>query len=385
MTAVALLTPPGMGAIATVAVRGSAAWSIAHRLFQRMNGQPLPEHPQAGQFWYGRVGGERGDEVVLAVRRVEPEVWTEYHCHGGKLVTAWLLKMLQEANCSEIGWSQFLAVTDATEKDPGALPFLVEARTLRTASILLDQYQGAYRRVVREALTALQQNDIPRAQTILTELLRYADIGLHLTRPWHIAIAGAPNAGKSSLINALAGYQRSVVAPIPGTTRDVVTTTVAFDGWPVELSDTAGLRVAADTLEQAGIARARQALAEADLCLWLIDITGEMPPAREEFAAENGLPVERIFPVLNKIDQPPAWDNLRFKDAVRIAALHGTGIDELIRRFMQRLVPDDVPPGAAVPYSPEQIRYLQQALAALAGGEIETATTYLAASISTVG
>ncbi len=386
MTHVSLLTPTGTGAIATIAVLGPDAWSIAQRVFQRSNGRPLPNRPQAGQFWYGRVGGEKGDEVILAVRATEPKVWTEYHCHGGKLVTEWLMKLFANEDCEAISWADFIARSEnCSSKDTIALRFLPEARTLRTASILLDQYHGAYLRAVREAMTALMNNDVEKAQTMIQALLRHADVGLHLTRPWRIAVAGLPNAGKSSLVNALAGYQRSVVAPIPGTTRDVVTTTLAFHGWPVELSDTAGLRQSADDLEREGVARARRALEDTDLCLWVIDVTGELPPGKDAFAAQNKLPVSRILPVLNKTDLPSAWDVSRFLDAVAVSALTGAGIDALITRMIQRLIPDDPLPGAAVPYSPERIQCLRISQGHIANGEIESALTSLLHSTQSIG
>src|SRR5206468_2220750 len=110
---------------------------------------------------------------------------------------------------------------------------------------------------------------------------------------------GAPNVGKSSLVNALAGYQRSIVAPTPGTTRDVVATTLAIDGWPVELSDTAGLHGEGEQLERAGMARARAAAAAADLCVWVLD--GSAAPVW------LGPEITAPLTVINKIDLPPAW------------------------------------------------------------------------------
>src|SRR5262249_61072583 len=101
----------------------------------------------------------------------------------------------------------------------------------------------------------------------------WSGLGEHLTKPWRVVIAGAPNAGESSLLNALAGYQRSIVAPTPGTTRDVVTLILAIDGWPVEFADTAGLREAGETLGGQGNGQAREAVTKGDLCLWVLGST----------------------------------------------------------------------------------------------------------------
>src|SRR5438132_9586839 len=112
--------------------------------------------------------------------------------------------------------------------------------------------------------------------------------------------ARAPNDGKSSLVNVLAGFTRSVVSPIPGTTRDVVTTRIALDGWPVELVDTAGLHDSDDALEREGMARARAVLEQADLRLWVLDAS-VTPIFPSEALAFDGL-------VINKMDLHAAWD-----------------------------------------------------------------------------
>src|SRR5205085_10015517 len=109
--------------------------------------------------------------------------------------------------------------------DDRALEPLTRATTVRTASILLDQYHGAFTRAVEAALAEPAH---------VAEFARYAPLGRHLVAPWTVAVVGPPNVGKSSLVNALAGYQRAVVSDMPGTTRDVVRTLVALDGWPVE-------------------------------------------------------------------------------------------------------------------------------------------------------
>ena len=112
--------------------------------------------------------------------------------------------------------------------------------------------------------------DLSPSQQIAILLAR-ADLGRHLVRPWSVVLAGPVNVGKSSLINALAGYGRSIVHHAPGTTRDAVTAATAIDGWPVELCDTAGLRPAATPVERAGIERAQERLAQADLAVLVFD------------------------------------------------------------------------------------------------------------------
>jgi tRNA modification GTPase len=222
---------------------------------------------------------------------------------------------------------------------------LAEASTVRTAAILLDQYHGAFSKVVRNILDHLHHSQFQQATDQLQELARWIPLGRHLTRPWRVAIAGAPNVGKSSLLNRLAGFQRCVVSPLPGTTRDVVTARLAVDGWPMEFVDTAGVRDQAEALEQQGIELALAAATEADLCLWLLDASAPpvMPP-RE-------VPGLRL--VINKIDLPPAWNLDQFPQALRISAETGIGIDELQHALSGWLVPQTPTPGAAVPFHPQ--------------------------------
>ena len=105
-------------------------------------------------------------------------------------------------------------------------------------------------------------------------------VGRHVVEPFRVVIAGAPNVGKSSLANAIAGYQRTIVSPTPGTTRDLVSTALAVEGWPIVLTDTAGLRLAGEDLEGRGIEQARAALAGADVVLWVLDASAVARLAR---------------------------------------------------------------------------------------------------------
>jgi tRNA modification GTPase len=342
VTRVACLTPPGRGAIATLGLHGPQAWEATRQLFRTRGGAELPGTPSAGRFWLGRLGTEVADEVVLAVKQAEPVPWLEVHCHGGHEAVRLLLDLFQSRGLIACSWEDFLRHTDADPLRSAAAIALARAPTVRTAAILLDQYRGAFAAALADILASLDRNDAAAAAARLDELARYAPLGRHLTAPWRVTVAGAPNVGKSSLVNALAGYQRSIVAPTPGTTRDVVTVNLAVDGWPVELSDTAGLRASSESLEEAGIQRARESAAEADLCLWVLDASAEpeWPDA--------GAGAVRL--VVNKVDLPPAWDLDRAAGAVRVSAQTGEGLPELCAALSRWLVPDVPPEGVAVPF-----------------------------------
>jgi tRNA modification GTPase len=181
-------------------------------------------------------------------------------------------------------------------------------------------------------------------------LLDLWPVGQHLTKPFRVVLAGPPNVGKSTLINALVGYERSIVFDQPGTTRDVVSALTAFDGWLVELSDTAGLRDSSDAVEAAGVERARAQLDTADLVLWVRECTptASLPPPRQPPSL-----AKRALLVYNKSDladtrAPPLADAELF-----VSALHGRGLEALQRAIVARLVPHPPQLGEAVPFRQE--------------------------------
>lgn len=351
-TAVSVLTPAGTGAIATVEVCGPRAWELARELF-RPAGKPLPEAPEANRFWFGTLGA---DEVVLAVasggHKPPGETRVEVHCHGGRRVVRWVVE-------------QFLSLGCVEERTPRpadeGFELLQRAPTLRTANIILDQLNGAFANEVRRILGLLEA-DPDEARAPLNRLAELGNtVGRHLIEPWKVAIAGPPNVGKSSLINALAGYQRAVVSEIAGTTRDAVSVRVAFDGWPFELIDTAGLREA-EGLEAEGIEHAKRVLDEADLVVWLMDCSDPNPIWPPET-----IPPERLTGCVTKSDLPGRWDADDQGDVWSLGlplVSSATGdVSGLVRALLSRLMPAPPAPGAAVPYTPHLIELVRAASA----------------------
>jgi tRNA modification GTPase len=351
-TLMSCLTPHGKGAIAVVAVRGPAAWPATRTLFERFVSRTknaattasLPETPTPGRFGLGRIGAASRDEAVLFVRQAAPTVALEIHCHGGAEVVRLVQDLYRQEGVTPVTWEEYLSPRQASVQH-----VLAHASTVRAAGIALDQWHGAFERTMQhvEALIAAGKRD--EAKPLLDRIVELIPVGLHLVAPWRVVIAGAPNVGKSSLINALAGFTRCLVAPTPGTTRDVVTTTVALDGWPTELCDTAGLRDGAEELEDAGIARARQAAAAADLGVWVLD--GAAPPVFPVFPERR----DGWLFVVNKSDLPAAWDVGMVPGASAVSALTRTGLSQLIDAIVRRLVPHPPSPGEAVPISDEDV------------------------------
>jgi tRNA modification GTPase len=221
-------------------------------------------------------------------------------------------------------------------------------------------------------LAATRNGEWHAAALGLDEVLAYRELGRHLSTPWRVVIAGPANVGKSSLLNAIAGFQRAIVSPLPGTTRDVVTLTTAVDGWPVQLADTAGFRVPEGPIEAAGIELATSAIAAADLLIRVRDATA-IGMGNERSPTSAGAGDHRPIEVLNKIDLIPATnrDALRSSRAsgappILTSAVTSEGVSQLIAAIGQALVPRAPTPGTAVPFTPEQLASLELARDAVA-------------------
>jgi tRNA modification GTPase len=314
---------------------------------------------------FGRLGEDLADEVVVAVVQSSPEPSLEIHCHGGAQVVSWLIELFAARGAAPCAWPELLLTTEK-RLESTATQYLSKTTTLRAAKILLDQQQGAMRGGLEQIRHRLEAENASAAAQEIQAILQFSALGMHLVTPFRVVVAGPPNAGKSSLVNALAGFQRSIVSPLPGTTRDAVSTFLAIDGWPVELIDTAGIHGGAGGLEHEGIGLAREQIGACDLCLWLMDVT--IPKVSPEVPLlESGF---LSLPVANKIDQPALWATA---EHCAVSALTGEGLTGLCHKISRRLVPDAPSPGAAVPFCSDVMTALQAMKQAIADGKIASA------------
>jgi tRNA modification GTPase len=392
------LTPHGRGAIATIRVCGDARLFDAHSLFRAANGYSVREQP-VNRVCFGRWGDDPAEDVVLC--RIDGST-TEVHCHGGEAAAARILRDLEPRNCRTLSASDWVRSAMCLV-DAECLEALTRATTLRTAEFLLAQQAplgqaaslpsacpsageaGSHGRgscdgthtapkgLLRRTIEHLLDAPIGETRCRLEELLRWADFGQHMAQPWNVVLCGRPNVGKSSLINALLGYSRSIVYDQPGTTRDVVTAVTAFDGWPVELSDTAGIRAAAGVLESAGIERARRRLAEADLRIIVLD------RSRALHDDDHGLLDQwpDAVVIANKSDLADQWGHECRRRTLPVSALTGAGLERLAEVIVQRVVPSTPAAGEAVPVSTRQAECLRRAHAAACRGDSESVGLWL--------
>ena len=352
-TIVAEATPPGRGGIGVVRLSGPQAQAVAGALIT--HGGPLqPRHATFTKIV------DAIDQVVAtffpAPHSYTGEDVVELSAHGSPvvlraIVAAALARGARLAEPGEFTLRAFLnGRIDLMQAE--AVNDLIEAATPLQARTAFDQLDGTLTRAIGgidatlfDLMAGLEASiDFPEegyhfvepgalAQAIdgLMEqsaaLLGDARRGRLIREGLQIAIAGAPNVGKSSLFNALAGASRAIVTDVPGTTRDLVTESVDIAGLRVTLVDTAGLRDTDDPIESEGVARARQALAVADLVLRVED---------RSTARRGGEDVlfGKVLYVANKADLAPAWDD---EGAVAVSAVTGEGLDELRRRIAAAL------------------------------------------------
>lgn len=372
---VARLTPDGGGALGVVRAAGAGADRLVAMFFSGGSGSPREMAVGAVVFgrWQHRTGGA-GEPVVLV--RIAAECF-EIHTHGGRAVASSIVSGLCAAGGRDVSGKEWQEAEGRRGEDSLAHR-LATAGGWRAAQILSRQLAGRFAAelaAVEDAVErALAGNaaDAAEADRLLARLEQTARIGLRLPDPWRVVVCGEVNVGKSSLVNALAGYGRSLVSPLAGTTRDLLETRLVLDGWEIDLIDTAGLRGSETeqlaSVERSGIDRGRAAVATADLMLQLVP-AAELERRRVPVMQP---PIPRLL-VGTKADlltQPADAAVPQAADVVITSALTGVGIDQLAAAIVSRLVPEAAAGGLAggVPVTAvqrEQVGQLRRRLAGL--------------------
>ncbi len=369
MNYVVQLTPAGRGAVAVVLVTGAGAGELVGRFFKAASGRCLSDLPLNRIFfgcWYS-TPDDPGEELVICRREASVEV----HCHGGATCVAAIIAALQSAGAVCLSWEEWLAKVSPDGICVAAQVDLSRAPTQRTAGILLDQFRGALRHEIDRSVVALHEEQLEHASEILNRLLDTTAVGSHLVTPWKVAIVGRPNAGKSSLANALLGYQRAIVQDMPGTTRDVVTATTAVDGWPIELADTAGIRQASDAVEQAGVAFAKQQAAAADLTIVVWDRSGAWTDEDADLTRTSS----KVLLVHHKSDLPAI--DLSAPAGLEVSSVSGGGLSELMSSIADLLVPLAPVAGEACLFREEYREAVRGASGCIERGDAKGAVRWL--------
>ncbi|HEX4415065.1 MAG TPA: GTP-binding protein [Lacipirellulaceae bacterium] len=359
-TYVVELTPVGRGAVAVVLIDGAAAVRSVDACFTARSGRTIANTP-IGRIAVGNWGGPAGEELVVC-RRDQQRV--EVQCHGGLAASRAIINSLTAEECEEVSWRTWCLRSADDRIRAEARIALADATTMRSAAILLDQLNGAITAAIHLTIAAVAAEQWSTAAEIVSEMLKHGELGLHLTTPWRVVLAGPPNVGKSSLINSLAGFERAIVSPTPGTTRDVVTLATAIEGWPVQLADTAGLRPSDDELESAGVVLAQTMLAAADLVIIVNDVT--RPTLTIDGAFRSLIRSDRVIEVWNKVDLKSERAEIVSGDdeprqpetILETSAATRQGVSELLNAIAAALVPDPPRAAAAVPFLPRHIEGL---------------------------
>lgn len=380
-TIAAIATAEGPAGVAVVRISGPAAWQVAERIV-RPKGPRLTTERAAGQFFHAQfadaASGEFVDDGLVLLFRA-PASFTgedvvELQGHGGltpprAVLRAVLASGARLAEPGEFTRRAFLnGRLDLTQAE--AVMDLVHARSERAAQAARAQLAGGlgtaidvlYQQTTSlcadvEAQLDFEAGELPvrvhgEAEARLDQLRVEVAQLLATNREGHllrsgalVVIAGCPNAGKSSLLNALLGKDRAIVSSVAGTTRDMIEEGVILDGIPLRLMDTAGLRETTSPVEQEGVERARHALEQADLVIYLIDASRPLVEQHPAFARSTA----QMLVVMNKTDLPVLVKAVEITDAFQAAARKtapavlqlslktGAGLPELKEALVQHL------------------------------------------------
>jgi len=376
------LTSNVPAAIAVLEVDGPMALEWVSRCWRPHRGG-LKLEINAIRYGYTQVDDRARGESIVVCRTGEQRV--ELHCHGGRVASETLLRRFVSLGAIEQNLPERLNKTnDAILLE--AREDLIRASTLKTTAILLDQFRGALGRELDEIGSMLIEGDIGQARSRLTTLYDRSLFGCHLIEPWLVVLAGPPNAGKSSLLNLLLGYTRAIVHEQAGTTRDLLAERSSFEGWPVELIDSAGIRNATDSIEATGIELTLNCVASADCMILLVDPRTGWTETHDQIlsscsgqvvVAQTKSDLIHTDPSLNVGPAISIPDSLICR--VKTSSVTGAGLKELMSAVVSQLVPRSPTSGDAVPFRRRQQDLVSAALSNLDEDKSEMALSNLSA------
>ena len=367
----AISTPLGTGGVGIIRISGKNATEIADRIFVSVNGKKLSSS-KGYRAYFGRIfdGETAVDEVVCLVFRA-PHSYTgedvvEINCHGGVVLLKKILRLVlqngaQAAAPGEFTKRAFLnGKLDLSEAE--SVMTLISAQGEQGANAAFNQLEGSLSRKIEKINSSLLSlaahiaawvdypddeieelgnnelhSTIYNAHLELCALLSNFDSGMAVTNGVEAAIVGKPNVGKSTLMNLLTGYDRSIVTEIEGTTRDVVEETVNLNGCILRISDTAGMRETGDIVEKLGVERSRKKLERAAIVFAVFDLSKPLSDEDKELIDE--CKDKNVIPIVNKTDLEPRLDVDYIKNKLGsplfISAKSGDGYNELCDRVAE--------------------------------------------------
>ena len=358
-TIAAIATPPGRGGVGIIRISGENLDDISDGMIGS-----LPEPRRAAYRRFRDASGEIIDEG-LALYFPAPHSFTgeevlELQGHGGPIILDMLMERVLELGARPARPGEFSERAFLNNKldlaQAEAIADLIDSSSRAAARLANRSLQGEFSKQVHALVDQLVHlrmyveaaidfpeeeidflsdgkvsEDLQAIYGKLEHVQNSARIGALLRDGMQLVIAGRPNAGKSSLLNALSGRESAIVTDVPGTTRDLLREQIQIDGMPLHLIDTAGLRHSEDTVEQIGIRRAREEIGKADLILWVFDAGAGLEQDRGDLEAlPDGIPVTLIC---NKIDKKDAkcTENDQFgHEMIGLSAKTGEGVETLI-------------------------------------------------------
>jgi len=353
-----VVTAPGPGAVAVIQLTSgsdqAAIWLRRKILSGSSADQPAAaDHGMSvGRIYYGRWNGE--DLIIVRTSQSTFEI----QCHGGRIAIDCIRNDLQEAGATEdvTGDGQHSStIQEQIEREVERR--LPTARSRKLAGLILSQATNS----LCDDLAQLKSADAASAAVavIRQRLVRWQNVVDHLTEPWRVVLAGAPNVGKSSLLNAIAGMERSIVFDQPGTTRDIVEVDTVIDGWAFRFVDTAGIRLEGDAgqIESLGIQQSYLAASEGDVLCLVVDDRPESQASIERLMPSN-LPKHTVV-VRNKCDlETEATVSLCASTPfgalprIMVSASTGHGLPALLQWIKLAMVPEEPTRETAIPILP---------------------------------